>query len=30
ATDDDALDAAAAWLLEHVDASETPVSRDWD
>ena len=29
ATDDDALDDAAAWLLEHVDASETPVSRDW-
>ena len=29
ATDDDALDAAATWLLEHVDASETPVSRDW-
>ncbi|TKX85180.1 competence/damage-inducible protein A [Halorubrum sp. SS5] len=28
-TDDDALDAAAAWLLEHVDASKTPVSRDW-
>ncbi|KOX95683.1 MULTISPECIES: molybdopterin-binding protein [Halorubrum] len=28
-TDDDALDAAAAWLLERVDASETPVSRDW-
>ncbi|QKG93478.1 competence/damage-inducible protein A [Halorubrum salinarum] len=28
-TDDDALDAAAAWLLEHADASETPVSRDW-
>ncbi|EMA57353.1 molybdopterin binding domain protein [Halorubrum distributum JCM 13561] len=29
ATDDDALDDAAAWLLENVDASETPVSRDW-
>jgi molybdenum cofactor synthesis domain-containing protein len=29
ATDDDALDAAAAWLLEHANASETPVSRDW-
>ncbi|CDK38603.1 molybdopterin binding domain protein [Halorubrum sp. AJ67] len=29
ATDDDALDDAAAWLLANVDASETPVSRDW-
>ncbi|SFR57105.1 MULTISPECIES: competence/damage-inducible protein A [Halorubrum] len=29
ATDDDALDAAAAWLLENANASETPVSRDW-
>ncbi|MFW6318191.1 MAG: competence/damage-inducible protein A [Halorubrum sp.] len=29
ATDDEALARAAAWLLEHVDASETPVSRDW-
>jgi nicotinamide-nucleotide amidase len=29
ATDDDALDGAAAWLLANVDASETPVSRDW-
>ncbi|QUO48951.1 MULTISPECIES: competence/damage-inducible protein A [Halorubrum] len=29
ATDDDALDGAASWLLENVDASETPVSRDW-
>ncbi|MDB2280422.1 competence/damage-inducible protein A [Halorubrum ezzemoulense] len=29
ATDDDALSAAAAWLLSNVDASETPVSRDW-
>lgn len=29
ATDDEELAAAAAWLLEHVDASETPVSRDW-
>ena len=29
ATDDDALDGATAWLLANVDASETPVSRDW-
>ena len=29
ATDDDALADAAAWLLSNVDASETPVSRDW-
>ncbi|WP_424015651.1 competence/damage-inducible protein A [Halorubrum xinjiangense] len=29
ATDDEALDDAAAWLLENVDASESPVSRDW-
>jgi molybdopterin-biosynthesis enzyme MoeA-like protein len=29
ATDDETLDAAAAWLLEHANASETPVSRDW-
>ncbi|QAU11483.1 competence/damage-inducible protein A [Halorubrum sp. BOL3-1] len=29
ATDDEALDGAAAWLLANVDASETPVSRDW-
>ncbi|ELZ56461.1 MULTISPECIES: competence/damage-inducible protein A [Halorubrum] len=29
ATDDAALDDAAAWLLANVDASETPVSRDW-
>ena len=30
ATDDEALDDAAAWLLANVNASETPVSRDWD
>ena len=30
ATDDEALDDAAAWLLGNVDASETPVSRDWN
>jgi molybdenum cofactor synthesis domain-containing protein len=30
ATDDDALDDARAWLLEHVNASETPVRRNWD
>ena len=30
ATDDDALDAAAAWLLDHANASETPVRRNWD
>ena len=29
ATGDDTLDAAAEWLLANVDASETPVSRDW-
>ncbi|TKX74200.1 competence/damage-inducible protein A [Halorubrum sp. GN11_10-6_MGM] len=29
ATDGDALDDAATWLLEHANASETPVSRDW-
>ena len=29
ATDDTTLDDAAEWLLESVDASETPVSRDW-
>ncbi|WP_096395685.1 molybdopterin-binding protein [Halorubrum trapanicum] len=29
ATDDDALDRAAAWLLDRANASETPVSRDW-
>jgi len=30
ATDDDALDEAAAWLLTTVEASETPVRRNWD
>jgi molybdenum cofactor synthesis domain-containing protein len=30
ATDDDALDDAAAWLLSNVNASETPVRRNWD
>ncbi|OYR46681.1 molybdopterin-binding protein [Halorubrum sp. Hd13] len=30
ATDDAALEDAAAWLLETVDASETPVRRNWD
>ena len=30
ATDGDALDDAAEWLLANVDASETPVSREWD
>ena len=30
ATDDAALDDAAAWLLANVNASETPVSRNWD
>ena len=30
ATDAEALDDAAAWLLANVNASETPVSRDWD
>lgn len=29
-TDPDAVADATAWLLETVDASETPVSRDWD
>ncbi|WEL22243.1 molybdopterin-binding protein [Halorhabdus sp. BNX81] len=29
-TDETALDDAAAWLLEVIDASETPVERDWD
>jgi molybdenum cofactor synthesis domain-containing protein len=29
ATDDDELAAATTWLLDNVDASETPVSRDW-
>jgi nicotinamide-nucleotide amidase len=29
ATDDGQLDGATEWLLEHVTASETPVSRDW-
>jgi nicotinamide-nucleotide amidase len=29
ATDDDHLDDATEWLLEHLSASETPVSRDW-
>lgn len=29
ATDDEHLDGATEWLLEHVEASETPVSRDW-
>ncbi|MDZ5812188.1 competence/damage-inducible protein A [Halorubrum sp. AD140] len=29
ATDDDALDGATAWLLANVNASETPVRRDW-
>ena len=29
ATDDETLSAASAWLLDAVDASETPVSRDW-
>jgi len=28
-TDDTQLDAAADWLCDHIDASETPVSRDW-
>ena len=30
ATSQDAIDAAADWLLETLDASETPVERDWD
>jgi molybdenum cofactor synthesis domain-containing protein len=29
ATDEAAVDEAAAWLLDAVDASETPVERDW-
>jgi len=29
ATDADALDEATAWLLANVDASETPVRREW-
>jgi molybdenum cofactor synthesis domain-containing protein len=29
ATDDEALDGAAEWLLANVDASETPVRRGW-
>ena len=29
ATADEPLEAAADWLLENVDVSETPVSRDW-
>jgi len=29
ATDDAALDAAVDWLLSNINASETPVSRDW-
>lgn len=28
-TDDDELENATAWLLDHVDASHSPVSRDW-
>lgn len=30
ATSQDAIDAAGEWLLETLDASETPVERDWD
>lgn len=30
ATDDEQLERATEWLLEHVCASETPVSRDWN
>jgi len=30
ATDGEELDGAAAWLLDNVDASETPVERDWN
>ncbi|MEF8853693.1 MAG: molybdopterin-binding protein [Haloarculaceae archaeon] len=30
ATSQGAIDAAAEWLLETLDASETPVERDWD
>jgi nicotinamide-nucleotide amidase len=29
ATDDGQLHGATEWLLDHVDASETQVSRDW-
>jgi nicotinamide-nucleotide amidase len=29
-TDADAIADAAAWLLDAIEASETPVSRDWD
>ncbi|AWB27643.1 competence/damage-inducible protein A [Halococcoides cellulosivorans] len=28
--DADALDAASEWLLDTIDASESPVARDWD
>jgi nicotinamide-nucleotide amidase len=30
ATDGEQLTGATEWLLEHVSASDTPVSRDWD
>lgn len=30
ATDQESLDDATAWLLENINASETPVSRDWE
>jgi len=30
ATDRDRLDDAVAWLLDRINASESPVSRDWD
>ncbi len=30
ATDDDPLDGAVEWLLANVNASETPVRREWD
>lgn len=30
ATDEVTLAEASAWLREHIDASETPVSRDWE
>jgi molybdenum cofactor synthesis domain-containing protein len=29
-TDAGAIEEAAAWLLDRIDASETPVERDWD
>jgi molybdenum cofactor synthesis domain-containing protein len=29
ATDDETLDAAAAWLRDRVEVSETPIERDW-